>query len=1166
MGFSEDEEEPGMAEQLKLLQQGREESDLKLKMMEENIAKILAAIQPPSQPSSPVIQPSSQLNPPVLQPTQSEQSTPVGSFSQTSSTASTVDNRSSTLANQSSLPQSVERQPPPGMPSCPAPWSTTRTTIPIPTMTEGMTFREYKNKVKLWSRNTDIPANRRAALLLMQLPTKDKHGGLYHIMYDRISLDQLEQEDGVNVLMDKLAEILDDPDFVRLANWWEKFSTFKQKPGMTTEKFFTEFHLLKNEAKNEFNFELPAQLLTATLMKACIDIPPDQIGIITANINLRHSDVDKSVENAIRQYMQSKQAYGSGKVSTKVFHCATQNRDVLGNVIDEDDDEEDDNKVLLNSKKRSREEHLKTKEIAKKRGLCTICFKKHAYRDCPKREETEQRVKKYKLSKGIPWKNDDGTWTLPDGKIVQELPNDHSVNLAVLDDDDLYDEQTLQPSHKPNRVLFTEEGTVKDVDGPSSTKDDSSGIPAVPVATSPCPVAISPCPVAISPCPVAISPFPPGCVSQSTGRPPIDPTMPDSDASFDGEGGTFDVNMSSRILLAYDNNLRAIMDTGCSRALAGSNWIKSFHSQISKEDLKQVQKFPSNAVFKFGDGHRHKSNTIWVFPVYFGGLRKRIAFDEVNAAIPLLISLDIVRRLGLETRHKHDMARVEDATPWFKLHLDKGHHWMSLLKQDSINDILPDQANMVMDDVDPSPVWLVEDEEVQVILTVKHTKKLLVNGVFDEGKMKSQLNNLHIQMAHAPMERFTSTLKIGKAWTPDMQEIVEEIYKDCSSVDCRARKSTQRVRKVAFRTAMNLGDIVAVDLKIRYQKKDILYIMDLATNFVLACLIDNKSPEEISKKIINLWLKAGFPRMKKIISDNGPEFTDGPMVTVLQMLNAKHQATAAYTPQQNGAIERVHCVCDENMKMLLQSIDIYDDEALDWAVHAYNAAIDRDGHSPMKLVFNVQTDISSLLDMTPAQLDDTEDRLPKTLRDKMRAREEAMANHVQLKMSRKIRQAILAKVRPTRGKKIIGRWFYWKRANEKDWWGPGQLVESLGSQATLRMGKHSYHARHDDLVELNRNELIEEVGDYEEINDQGMVDKSQQTEAAPKETEENVPEEDELVSEVEYFKHQHDKTQSESTASPPSPTIQTIRCLSPVMKFMRSMHPKSLTISITSHM
>jgi transposase InsO family protein len=63
------------------------------------------------------------------------------------------------------------------------------------------------------------------------------------------------------------------------------------------------------------------------------------------------------------------------------------------------------------------------------------------------------------------------------------------------------------------------------------------------------------------------------------------------------------------------------------------------------------------------------------------------------------------------------------------------------------------------------------------------------------------------------------------------------------------------------------------------------------------------------------------------------------MITILQMLNAKQKVTAAYTPQQNEAIERVHC--DENMKMLLQSIEINDEEALDWAVHAYNATIDK---------------------------------------------------------------------------------------------------------------------------------------------------------------------------------------------------------------------------------
>ena len=45
------------------------------------------------------------------------------------------------------------------------------------------------------------------------------YGGLYHIIYDRVTLDQLKQEDGVKILMEKLAEILDDPDFVRLPSY-----------------------------------------------------------------------------------------------------------------------------------------------------------------------------------------------------------------------------------------------------------------------------------------------------------------------------------------------------------------------------------------------------------------------------------------------------------------------------------------------------------------------------------------------------------------------------------------------------------------------------------------------------------------------------------------------------------------------------------------------------------------------------------------------------------------------------------------------------------------------------------------------------------------------------------------------------------------------------------
>ena len=68
------------------------------------------------------------------------------------------------------------------------------------------------------------------------------------------------------------------------------------------------------------------------------------------------------------------------------------------------------------------------------------------------------------------------------------------------------------------------------------------------------------------------------------------------------------------------------------------------------------------------------------------------------------------------------------------------------------------------------------------------------------------------------------------------------------------------------------------------------------------------------------------------------------------------------------------------------------------------------------------------------------------------------------------------------------------------------MIESLGSQATLRMGKHYYSAKHDDLVELTGNELVEQVvEDNEEINEQGMVDKCQQTEDILQDNKDNNP-------------------------------------------------------------
>ena len=59
----------------------------------------------------------------------------------------------------------------------------------------------------------------------------------------------------------------------------------------------------------------------------------------------------------------------------------------------------------------------------------------------------------------------------------------------------------------------------------------------------------------------------------------------------------------------------------------------------------------------------------------------------------------------------------------------------------------------------------------------------------------------------------------------------------------------------------------------------------------------------------------GLPRIKKILTDNGTEFVGKNLSTLCQRLNIRHETTAAYNPQKNGAIERIHSVIDQNIWM-----------------------------------------------------------------------------------------------------------------------------------------------------------------------------------------------------------------------------------------------------------
>ena len=83
----------------------------------------------------------------------------------------------------------------------------------------------------------------------------------------------------------------------------------------------------------------------------------------------------------------------------------------------------------------------------------------------------------------------------------------------------------------------------------------------------------------------------------------------------------------------------------------------------------------------------------------------------------------------------------------------------------------------------------------------------------------------------------------------------------------------------------------------------------------------------------------------------------------------------------------------------MEGSEISEDVALSMAVNAYNQMEMKSGYSPAFLVYNIGTTFPSILDMSPPQLESVVDELPRSLGDAMKAREEALKNHLEIKMT-----------------------------------------------------------------------------------------------------------------------------------------------------------------------
>ncbi|CAL4061416.1 unnamed protein product [Meganyctiphanes norvegica] len=254
---------------------------------------------------------------------------------------------------------------------------------------------------------------------------------------------------------------------------------------------------------------------------------------------------------------------------------------------------------------------------------------------------------------------------------------------------------------------------------------------------------------------------------------------------------------------------------------------------------------------------------------------------------------------------------------------------------------------------------------------------------------------------------------------------------------------------VCIPMASEFNEAVSMDLKI-YGKYYFLVIVDMATRFCAATVVQNKCPSTIITGLFTSWITT-FGAPKKILTDNGREFNNSEMRALGEAFNIKIMTTAAESPWSNGICERLNGVLGILVNKIIFDVKCDIRMALAWAVSARNAYDNNSGFSPNQLVFGFNPAIPDIFhNKLPGFEEVTSSEI---VRRNLNALHVARHEFVKVESDERIRRALRHNVRNTEVKDLHnGDAVFYKRNNEQRWRGPGSVIGRDGKQVLV---KHS---------------------------------------------------------------------------------------------------------------
>ena len=447
----------------------------------------------------------------------------------------------------------------------------------------------------------------------------------------------------------------------------------------------------------------------------------------------------------------------------------------------------------------------------------------------------------------------------------------------------------------------------------------------------------------------------------------------------------------------------AALDTCCTSSVAGEKWMNIYLKAIPKTYARNVMgPYQSSKTFMFGNEGILKAGMAYKIPIVIAEQLSTIEVDVIKSDIPLLLSREDMKKLGIGIDIKNDRVTVHDK-PIPLVMTSAGHFTIDLIGKEDV----PIMEQVCIVDI------MKEDEKTQMKL----------------------LQKLHRQFGHRPKKVFVKLLQDAGKWCKHFSEMLDQIMEGCEG--CVMRRRVPDRPAVALEMASDFNEVIAMDLKF-WGDKYILYIIDCFSRYTLGTVIDRKKPECVIDALFKVWIQYfGIP--DKLITDNGGEFSNAEMLEVSGQLNVVHLTTASEAAWMNGLCEKNHETNDNILGAIVRDYpEMNLKSALAWACTAKNSLSNVYGFSPFQIVFGKNPRLPSILNDPPPAWEIKP--MSKTLLQNLILINRTREEFVKSLSCAKIKKALLSRVRTMDRVYKPGQEVYYKRDRDDAWSGPAKVV------------------------------------------------------------------------------------------------------------------------------